>query len=263
VIRLIRAEFYKLRTTSGPWVVGGVLMLLTCGEVALAFLATRHGHAHFLAPHTTQGLRNLMGAGYAFGVVLVPVLGVLCVTTEYRHKVLTATLLYEPRRGRVLAAKVVCALGWGVILCVLTLVIVAAMGIPLLVTQGGSLHGLLRQSGPVLPGLFGAFALLGVYGMGIGTLVKNQIAGVIVAVGLSLILEPILVVVFSHVWHIDLNFLPQRATQALAGGLTDRQGSRLAAPGLLPWWQGGLALLGWGIVPTVLGYFTTFRRDVT
>ena len=32
---------------------------------------------------------------------------------------------------------------------------------------------------------------------------------------------------------------------------------------LLTWWQGGLVLLAWGLGPLTLGYFTTFRRDVT
>ena len=32
---------------------------------------------------------------------------------------------------------------------------------------------------------------------------------------------------------------------------------------LLTWWQGGLVLLAGGVGPLVLGYFTTFRRDVT
>jgi len=32
---------------------------------------------------------------------------------------------------------------------------------------------------------------------------------------------------------------------------------------LLAWWQGGLVMLLWGLVPLTIGYFTTFRRDVT
>jgi hypothetical protein len=32
---------------------------------------------------------------------------------------------------------------------------------------------------------------------------------------------------------------------------------------LLTWWEGGLVMLAWGLGPLALGYFTTFRKDVT
>ena len=40
-------------------------------------------------------------------------------------------------------------------------------------------------------------------------------------------------------------------------------GSNSLTFSLLPWWAGGLAMLGWGLGPLAIGYFTTFRRDVT
>ena len=32
---------------------------------------------------------------------------------------------------------------------------------------------------------------------------------------------------------------------------------------LLSWWLGAIVLAAWGVVPVVVGYFTTFSRDVT
>jgi hypothetical protein len=32
---------------------------------------------------------------------------------------------------------------------------------------------------------------------------------------------------------------------------------------LLSWWLATIVLAGWGLVPIVVGYFTTFRQDVT
>lgn len=262
--RLLRAELFKVRTTPGPWTCLAVTLLLTALGIILAFLVAHRGTVHFGAPTTTRGLRNLVGAGYTAGTVMAPVLGVLVVTTEYRHKVLTATLLLEPRRARVLTAKVLTCAIWGVGLCVASFALVAAMGIPLLATEGGSLSHLLDQVGPVVPGLLGAYALLTVYGLGLGVLVRNQIAGVILALGISLVLEPIVVALFASLVHWDINWLPSRATQAVAGGLTGgNQGNGLVGPTLLSWWLGALALLAWGVGLTVIGYFTTFRRDVT
>jgi hypothetical protein len=267
MIRLVRAELFKLRTTPGPWVCVAVTLVLTALLIITAFVVHHDHTVHFGAPTTTLGLRDLVGAGYEAGVVMAPVLGVICITTEYRHKVLTSTLLVNPRRPEVLTAKVIASLLWAVLMCVASLALVAAMGIPLLVSQGGSVSALYDQIGAVVPGLFGAYALLSVYGMGIGTLVRNQIGGVILALGLTLVLEPIVVALFSSLAHMDVNFLPARATQAVAGGLVSRSGSNGAPAGtvsvLLSWWLGALALIGWGVGTTVLGYFTTFTRDVT
>lgn len=262
--RLLRAELYKIRTTPGPWVCLAVTLLLTALGIVLSFLVADRGTVHFGAPTTTHDLRNLVGAGFTAGTVMAPVLGVLVITTEYRHKVLTATLLINPRRSQVLTAKVLASIVWGLLLCLGSLALVAAMGIPLLVSQGGSVSHLLDQVGPVVPGLLGAYALLCVYGLGIGVLVRNQIAGVILSLGISLVLEPIIVALFSALVHWDVNWLPSRATQAIAGGLTGgRAGAGVIGTVLLSWWLGALALIAWGLGLALVGYFTTFRRDVT
>lgn len=264
--RLVRAELFKFRTTPGPWVCIAVVLLLTGLGVTTSFIVGHNGVVHFTAPTTTVQLRRLMGAGYTAAIVMAPVLGVLCITTEYRHRVLTSTLLLHPRRADVLTAKVVASVLWGLLMGVASFVMIGAMGIPLLVSEGGSVSALLDQVGPVMPGMFAAFALLAVYGMGIGTLVRNQIAGVILALGLTLVLEPIIVGIFSSLAHMDVNFLPTRATQAVAGGLAARgpgSGSAGTIKALLSWWLGAIALVLWGVGTAVIGYFTTFRRDVT
>ncbi len=264
--RLVRAELFKLRTTPGPWVCFAVVVLLTGLGVTTSFLLAHHGAVHFSAPSTTTQLRRLMGAGYTAAIVMAPVLGVLCITTEYRHRILTATLLVHPRRPDVLTAKVLGCAVWGLFMGLVSFVMIAAMGIPLLVAEGGSVSHFLDQVGPVMPGMLAAYILLAVYGMGIGTLVRNQIAGVILALGLSLVLEPIVVAIFTSLAHMDVNFLPTRATQAIAGSLSARGaggGTGGTPHALLSWWLGAVALVLWGLGTTVVGYFTTFRRDVT
>jgi ABC-type transport system involved in multi-copper enzyme maturation permease subunit len=264
--RLVRAELFKFRTTPGPWVCFAVVILLTGLGVTTSFIVGHHGVVNFTAPTTTAQLRTLMGAGYTAAIVMAPVLGVLSITTEYRHRILTATLLLHPRRPEVLTAKVLGSAIWGLFMGLVSFAMIAAMGIPLLVAEGGSVSHLLRQVGPVMPGMLAAYILLAIYGLGIGTLVRNQIAGVILALGLSLVLEPIIVAIFSSLAHMDVNFLPTRATQAIAGGLSTRgAGGRSTgtANALLSWWLGAVVLALWGVGTAVVGYFTTFRRDVT
>jgi len=254
VIRLIRSELLKLRTTSSPWVLLIVTLLLTALGVITAFLIPNGNRVTFGAPTTIYRYRLLLGAGDT-AVWMSAILGMLCVTGEYRHKVITTTLLVEPKRAYVLVAKSVASVLWGLILCASTFVMVAALGLPLLSAEGGSASILLHQAGAVVPGLFAAFAIIALFGVGFGTLVRNQVVGIVAVLGGSFILEPILDGLIPSV----AKWLPSAAAGAVAGGL----GTRADRAFLLSWWLGALVLAAWGIVPTVIGYFTTFTRDVT
>jgi ABC-2 type transport system permease protein len=210
----------------------------------------------FVAPTSVYRLRRLVGAGFAVGGVwMSAIVGVLCVTGEYRHKIMTTSLLVEPRRWRLLAAKAIAALIWGLGLAVASLLLVGAMGIPLLKTEGGSVSALFNQAGAVLPGFFAAFALLALFGAGLGTLIKNQIAAVVIILAITFIVEP----VFDGLLPQVGRWLPFAASASVAGGLLPN-GERAY---LLSWWLAAIVLAAWGLVPIVLGYFTTFTRDVT
>jgi ABC-2 type transport system permease protein len=258
VIRLIRSEFFKLRTTPGPWVVLAATIVFTALGIIVVFLI-RTGfehHVHFVAPSTQLRLRRLIGAGFAGdGIWMAAVIGVLCVTGEYRHKVMTATLLVTPRRARLLSAKAVVSVIWGVLLAAASLAMVGAMGIPLLSTQGGSVSDLMNQAGAVVPGFIGAFALLALFGAGFGTLVKNQVAAVLSILAISFIIEPII----DGLTPTTGRWLPSSASQAVAGGIAPANVHQY----LLSWWLGAVVLAAWGLVPIVIGYFVTFTRDVT
>jgi hypothetical protein len=256
-VRLVRAELFKLRTTPGPWVVLGVTLLLTGLGVLRPFLfPTTPHHLQFLAPTSTFRLRELVGSGLTVGAeYMAAILGILCVTGEFRHKVITTTLLATPRRWRLVVAKSVASIVWSVYYCVASLAMVAALGIPLLVSQGGSTMALWHQVRPVVPGLFGSFALIALYGVGFGTLVKNQIAAVVAVLAISFIIEPIVIGVSPEVGR----WLPAAAAAAVSG---DILGKGIRAY-LLSWWLGAIVLAAWGVVPVVVGYFTTFSRDVT
>jgi ABC-2 type transport system permease protein len=256
-VRLLRAELFKLRTTPGPWVVLGVTLLLTGLGVLRPFLFPRTPHhLQFLAPTTTLRLRELVGSGLTVGAeYMAAILGILCVTGEFRHKVITTTLLATPRRWRLVVAKSVASIVWSVYYCIASLAMVAALGIPLLVTQGGSTTALWHQVRPVVPGLFGSFALIALFGVGFGTLVRNQIAAVVAVLAISFIIEPIVIGVSPEVGR----WLPAAAAAAVSGDLV--RGALHAY--LLSWWLGAIVLAAWGVVPVVVGYFTTFSRDVT
>jgi ABC-2 type transport system permease protein len=258
-----------MRTVPGMWVVLLLAFPLTCLFILFSFLnAGNHTFPHqtFAAVSTLSQRRLLLGAGFRSATLLAPILGVLCLTTEYRHKTLTNTLLLTPQRSVVLGAKIVATTVWSVGMAAITFVAVGALGLSWNAAMGGSAGAVLDQAGSVVPEMFAVTVLLGLFGLGFGTLVRNQIAGVLITLGESLILEGLIVLLFVSVFHYNLNWLPGEATASFAGIIA--KGASFGGNGssiftLLPWWEGGLAMLGWGLGPLAIGYFTTFRRDVT
>ena len=107
MINALRAELLKMRTMPGVWVTFGLAFPLTV-LIILAVLASAGG---FPGPHlllrrlAAASAAELLGAGY-FGIeVLAPIIGVLCITSEYRQKTITTSLVLVPVRSRVLAGQ--------------------------------------------------------------------------------------------------------------------------------------------------------------
>ena len=266
MINAIRAELVKMRSMPGVWVAVALAFPLTV-LISLAVFANAGGFpGHtFYYVQTLKDRRELLGAGY-FGIeVLAPIIGVLCVTGEYRHKTMTTTFVLRPIRTQVLGAKVVVTAAWSIFLALLTLVAVAVVALPWNAGLGGTVSSVTDQIGAVVPGLLLSAVLLGLLGLGFGTLVKNQIAAILITIGGTLILEGILIALAKAIFHYNLNWLPNAAGAALAGDIARGFGGGGRGSGfhLLTWWQGGLVMVAWGLVPLAIGYFTTFRRDVT
>lgn len=108
-----------------------------------------------------------------------------------------------------------------------------------------------------------SLALWTMIGFGFGILIKNMIASVLIAVGFAYILEPTLNIVFAlkH-WTVPANLMPSGATAALVG--TSANGALQSGLGAEQWpaYAGFLVLLGWAVIPAVIGMLTTVPRDV-
>jgi ABC-type transport system involved in multi-copper enzyme maturation permease subunit len=264
MIAVIRSEWLKLRTTAVPWVLGGIALVID-GLFVLLYYASHgaagngnNGQPNTFGtpdyPHTVDQLRNLLGAGfitYLFALLL----GTLMVTSEFRHKTVTTSLLVAPHRARFVGAKLITAAILGAVLAIVVLVATFIGGGITLVAQGGSLSSLFHQVPAVAPGLILVYALFAVLGVGLGSVLTNQVAAIVVSLGWFLIGQTILVGLLPG----TTRWVPTGAAAA-ASNLTRGQGNNVF---LFNWWQGALLMLAYGLVFALVGSVMLTRRDIT
>ena len=253
MIAQVRSEVRKLTTTKlWLWLLLGALAF--SAFVTIITIAT-DGIEGSTQPRlsTTAGIHNLF-SGIAAGGVFALVLGAIGMTGEYRHQTVTPTFLASPRRGRVVVAKLityfVAGLGYGICCTIL----VFAIAVPWLSSKDG-----VHIGGQGVPGVvLAAIAVAGVYallGVGVGALVRNQIAAVVGTLIYLFVLEPL----FSNIPGVRdyFTWFPGGAMQALT------QSAPNSRYDLLDPWQGGLLLAAYGLAFALAGRYLATRRDVT
>jgi ABC-2 type transport system permease protein len=268
VTAIVRSEWIKMRTTAVPWVMTAIALVIDALLILVLFLSgTLNGgngggggggdafiSPGYTVPHTAQQLRNLVGSGFQ-GYILALLIGVLCITTEFRHKTVTTSFLVTPRRPVFVAGKLIIAALLGVGLAVLMVVASVIGGGITLAAKGGSFSDMIHQVPAVAPGMILVFALFALLGVGIGSVLTNQVAAIVVSLGWFIILEGILV----SLVHGAARWVPTGAAAA-AANLTRGRGADF---GLFNWWQGTLLMLLYGLAFAALGSFILTRRDIT
>jgi ABC-2 type transport system permease protein len=186
VINLIRSEVLKIRSTQ-VWfwmllVAAAFTALGTIGNVVTAIDDYDHG-----APVDYYGVfTQSQGAGVA-----LLVLGLLGLTTEFRHKTITPTLLATPNRWRLLAGKATSYAVFAVLYALVCVALNFAIAIIWL-----SAEGIPLDYGHGVPGgvvkAFVTLVLTGMFGLGLGALLRNQAAAMVFGIVYFFILDNLL-----------------------------------------------------------------------
>lgn len=261
---LLRSELLKLRTVWSTWVLLAITAAVTAGLTTLVAFVPRRHETDVLFP--TRGgapWYDLVFSVMAVSIDLALVLGVIMITGEHRHKTVTPTFLAEPRRGRVAAAKLVLACAGGLTVAVVAGVVGLLFGLGTVAGDMAPAGRMLTEFRHVWPGVAAAAVLFGAYGVGLGALLKNQAVAIVVGLGVTAIVEPIVVAAAPSVGR----WFPSSAAQALES-VTANPAVRGGFGGgglahLITWWEGALVLLAYGVVLAAAGSFTTLRADVT
>jgi ABC-2 type transport system permease protein len=262
--RALAAELGKALSTRLWWVLLLILVGyvgLSAGGIAFALTVTPEGSG---APLPTTGVAELVysmvtASGFVFPIIF----GAMSVTSEVRHRTLTATFLATPHRGAVLGAKLLVAVLVGAVYGIVGLVAAVGIGSPLL--AAADLDTALDDSATwtMLARIVLAMAIWGALGVGLGVLVPSQVGSIVAILAFTQFVEPIIRFAGAVIdWLGEIvRFLPGAAGDALVGASF----YTIISPGAatLEWWQGALVLAGYAVLFTVIGRYTFWRRDVS
>jgi ABC-type transport system involved in multi-copper enzyme maturation permease subunit len=257
-MNLIRAEFRKLRFSSSTyWLTLASIFLAVLSTVITPIVIDQDETGVFGSLQDTAMVDGVYGnaiSSYIFAIIL----GVLIMAGEFRHGTAAATFLASPKRSRVLMAKLFVAAIAGALMQLISVVIALAAAWYTLtffedVAEPSQNVFLNISLAALLAG-----AVLGLVGVAIGSLIRNQLIAIVSTLVWLFVIEPIVLLLF-----VDAGkWLP---TGAITGMLALEFESEALGVNTADYLQPPLAalvLLGYGAVFTALALVSSMRRDI-
>lgn len=241
---MLKAEWLKLRTTRAFYgLIAGATAVATLGGFSTVASAHMDSLAGPLHAQTFWVLASINIGLFAL------ILGIRAYTEEYRHGTIVHTLFADPHRRRNALAKAVVSASAAVLMAAVAMAAMIGVVLAMASAKGGNLSLDASDAGPIT-GLLGAAALWAVLGVGIGALIRHQVAAIVGALVWVLVIENLGAGFLGE----GASYLPGQAAHALARAT--EVGNLLAVPGAIAV-LGGYALALWGA-----GVAATRRRDV-
>ena len=253
--RVIVSEWTKLKSLRSTRYSLAAALLLTIGIAALACAVVAHHWAHmsFQDRHDFHPLEvNL--AGVQIAQLAIGVLGVLVITGEYSTGMIRATLTAVPKRVPALWAKAL-VFAYVVFMLMLPAVLIAFFVTETILSKHDVLQGSFSDPG-VARSLFGGaayLAILGVFTLGIGAILRNTAGGIAAFAGVMFVIPPLLLL------------LPKGWDTTIAPYLPDASGRAIFAVGhdsnLLAPWTGFGVFCAWAAGTLAVAAVLLLRRD--
>jgi ABC-2 type transport system permease protein len=251
---LMRSEYTKLRTLRSTMWTLGMTVLVGLGASGIATGVTR---AHWAAMSASNKASfhpvevSLMGVSLG-GTLLVGLLGILVVSSEYATGTIRATLAAAPRRPTLLAAKV---LVFGAIALVgAEFAAFAGFFLGQTLLTDPAPHDTLASPGALRAvagtGLF--LCAVGILALGIAVLVRHTAGAISAYVGVILVLPIIVSAIPGSLQYQIERLLPLEIGSAMIGD---------SGPNAFGPWTGLLIVCGYAVLVLALGTAVLVRRD--
>lgn len=242
----IRSEWIKLRTARSNLVL---LLLAAAVPVAFTILITATVRSSDVED---QDRFSLLLAGVTIGYLLIAVLGVLIIGQEFRHTTIRVTFTAEPRRARVMAAKALVVAATALVVGVIATVFSYAIGNAIMTSRGLDVTLAGSTQARAMVGSVLLFALYGLVGLGVGSIIRATAGAITLVVVWPLIVESIIKGLLPKIG----KWLPFNAGSQLTSTDTTINSSEALSPR-----AGGLVFLIFALVLLVVGTALVSRRD--
>ena len=244
MIDQLLSELRKMRSTRTD-------LGLLAGMVALTLLMVLiNGFVLSVAELRGHDNQHLLLSAGTSGALFASLIGVMAITSEFRHGTIRSTFLVTPRRSRVIAAKVVASLLMGIVFGLVAISISFGVGYAILTGRGIDFALDTGHVVLLVVGTVSMTALWAAMGVGIGAVVRNQVFAVIGVIVWALLVDDLIRALLPDVGR----FTPVGASDSVTAGFADY----LLAPAL-----GALLLAAYALVVVAAGATLVARRDVT
>lgn len=253
----LRSEWTKIRSVRST-----IWALVALVVVTIGFTALFNGLTVSQWENATDTQRQMvmldptgqiLGSGFQFSQLAICVLGVLIMTGEYSSGTIRATLLAVPRRTPVLVAKIA-------VFAALVFVVAEAAALASFIVGAMILRSRVEVSigdPGVLQAILGVglyAAMLGVFAIAIGALLRHTAAAITAIIGFVLVLSPLALLLPGDWGRYVYAYLPTNAGQRIA---TTVQGPT----DLLTAWQGFGVFALWTAALMIGAGLLLKRRD--
>jgi len=249
---VVRSEWCKFRSVRSTWwALATALVFNVLTAALLAVFLPRALSAHQRA--TIDSVRVSLG-GLHLSQIAFGLLGVLVITSEYSSGMIRASLAAVPQRRLVLAAKTAVfaasSVITGIAACLAAYLIFQAF-----LPAGDAMRTSLTDPG-VARAVAGAglyLAVLGLLGLGLGTVIRSA-AGTVAALFGLLFVPSILITLLPASWQNTAGpYLPMNAGEVI---YTVQHQAHTLAP-----WAGLAVFAGYAAAALLTGFILISRRD--
>jgi ABC-2 type transport system permease protein len=238
------AEIRKMRSTrTNLGLLAGMVVLILL-SVLLGGLISKP------AELTSVGDQYMLLSTGTAGALFAALIGVMAITSEFRHGTIRPTFVVTPGRMRVLGAKVLASLLMGIVFGFVAIGLSFGIGYAILSGRGISLA---LGGGDILWLVFGTPAITAAWaalGVGVGALVRNQVAAVIGLIVWAMVIDNLLRGLVPRIG----GYTPVGASAAVVSDPSDY---------VLSLASGGSLLVAYVALALAAGAVLLGRRDVT
>jgi ABC-2 type transport system permease protein len=237
-VTLLRAELLKLTTVRTTWTMLGIAL---AAETLFAGL--------FTALVNVEELDDFVELQTSIGLLMVMllVLGVLAITTEFRHGTASTTFLASPRRYPAMVAKLGACLALGLGAGLVYVLLTGSLEIPIFDARTHALPAT-GHIVSVYVGMVMSFSLICAFGLGVGAIVRNQVGAIIAAFATFFILSSLPALLPGNIG----DYFPGESIGSLQGH--SEEGLSQVA--------GGIVFAGWTLGLWAIGTWLTMVRDL-